>query len=90
MTPVRSAFCCGAPAARPAPVGAQPQERESMDIAAILLDIAAVTIVVYCAHAAAKKGFLRTVIQMVAYVAIILAASFFSPRGRPRSSMTGW
>lgn len=54
-----------------------------MDIAAILLDIAAVTIVVYCAHAAAKKGFLRTVIQMVAYVAIILAASFFSRAGRP-------
>lgn len=54
-----------------------------MDIAAVGLDIAAVAIVVYCAHAAAKKGFLRTVIQMVAYVAIILAASFFSRAAAP-------
>lgn len=54
-----------------------------MDIAAIVLDIAAVAIVIYCAHAAARKGFLRTVIQMVAYVAIILAASFFSRAAAP-------
>ncbi|MGI5965707.1 MAG: CvpA family protein [Anaerotruncus rubiinfantis] len=50
---------------------------------AIGLDLAAVAIVGYCIYAAAKKGFLRTVIQMVAYVAVILAASFLSNAAAP-------
>lgn len=55
-----------------------------MELTASLgLDLAAVIIVLYCAVAAAKKGFLRTVIQMVAYVTILLAASFLSRAAAP-------
>ncbi|MEM1486276.1 CvpA family protein [Oscillospiraceae bacterium PP1C4] len=50
---------------------------------AIGLDVVACGIVIYCASAAAKKGFLRTVIQMIAYVAIVLAASYLSRAAAP-------
>ena len=54
-----------------------------MDYAAIGLDVATVAVVGWCTVAAAKKGFLRTVIQMIAYVAILLAAAFFSKAAAP-------
>ena len=50
---------------------------------AIGLDVAAVLIVLWCMNAAAKKGFLRTVIQMIAYIVILLASSFLSRAAAP-------
>lgn len=50
---------------------------------AIGLDIVAVIIVLLCMNAAAKKGFLRTVIQMIAYLVILLASSFLSRAAAP-------
>ncbi len=52
-------------------------------LTAICLDAAAVGIVLWCMNSAAKKGFLRTVVQMVAYVAILLASSFLSRAAAP-------
>lgn len=52
-------------------------------LTAIGLDVAAVAVVVYCAYAAAKKGFLCTVVQMIAYVAVLAAALFFSRSAAP-------
>lgn len=50
---------------------------------AICLDIIAVGIVLWCMNAAAKKGFLRTVVQMIAYIVILLASSFLSRAAAP-------
>ena len=52
-------------------------------IAAIALDFTAVWIVIYCAHAAAKKGFLRTVVQMAAYVGVLAFSSHLSGEAAP-------
>ncbi len=52
-------------------------------IAALALDFTAVWIVIYCAHAAAKKGFLRTVVQMAAYVAVLVCSSHLSGQAAP-------
>lgn len=52
-------------------------------IAALALDFTAVWIVIYCAHAAAKKGFLRTVVQMAAYVAVLACSSHLSGQAAP-------
>lgn len=50
-----------------------------MEFAIVLgLDIAAAAIIIYCMCAAARKGFLRTVVQMIAYVVIIFVASTVS------------
>lgn len=55
-----------------------------MDFTAALgLDIAAAAIVIYCMVSAARKGFLRTIVQMAAYVAIVMAASFLSRAAAP-------
>ena len=54
-------------------------------LTAIGLDVAAVAVVVYCAYAAAKKGFLRTVVQMIAYVAVLAVFQPFGRAGRLRS-----
>ncbi|MCI8648707.1 MAG: hypothetical protein HFG20_01150 [Anaerotruncus sp.] len=50
---------------------------------AIMLDLIAVCIVLYCAHSAAKKGFARTVIQMLSYLLVVMAASFLSKATAP-------
>lgn len=50
---------------------------------AIGLDAIAVIIVLGCMNAAAKKGFLRTVIQMVAYLVILLASCILSRAAAP-------
>ena len=50
---------------------------------AICLDLIAVGIIISCMNAAAKKGFLRTVVQMVAYIVILLASSFLSRAAAP-------
>lgn len=52
-------------------------------IAAIGLDIAALAVVLYCAKAAARKGFVRTVIQMIAYIVVLVMSSFFSNAAAP-------
>ena len=52
-------------------------------IAAIALDFTAVWIVIYCAHAAAKKGFLRTVVHMAAYVGVLAFSSHLSGEAAP-------
>lgn len=50
---------------------------------AIGLDAIAVIIVLGCMNAAAKKGFLRTVIQMIAYLVILLASCVLSRAAAP-------
>ena len=55
-------------------------------LTAIGLDVAAVAVVVYCAYAAAKKGFLRTVVQMIAMWRYWLPLCFSAVR--PRRSFT--
>ena len=54
-----------------------------MSYVSIGLDLAALAIVVWCARAAAKKGFLRTVLQMVAYVVILAVAAAVSKAAAP-------
>ena len=55
-----------------------------MDLAtAIGLDLVAVGCVLYCAYAAAKKGFIRTVIQMIAYIVVIAVAAAASKAVAP-------
>lgn len=52
-------------------------------IAAIGLDIVAVAIILWCTNAAAQKGFLRTVIQMIAYIVILIASLLLSRAAAP-------
>lgn len=47
------------------------------------LDIVTVLIVGYCVYTAARKGFLRTVAQLMAYMAIVLVASAVSRAAAP-------
>ncbi len=54
-----------------------------MGLIGICLDVGAILVVAYCAHSAAKKGFVRTVIQILAYIGVILAASFLSRAAAP-------
>ena len=54
-----------------------------MSYVSIGLDLAAVAIVIWFARAAAKKGFLRTVLQMVAYVVILALAAVVSKAAAP-------
>lgn len=50
---------------------------------AIGLDLAVVAILIYSAQIASKKGFVRTVIQMIAYVVVLVASAFFSRAAAP-------
>ena len=54
-----------------------------MNYVSVGLDIVALAVVVWCARAAAKKGFLRTVLQMVAYVVILAVAAVVSKAAAP-------
>ena len=47
------------------------------------LDAAVLVIIGHCVYAAAKKGFLRTVAQMAAYLAVVLVASVISRAAAP-------
>lgn len=50
---------------------------------AVGLDAVTLLIVGYCIYAATKKGFLRTVVQMVAYVLVLVVASTVSRAAAP-------
>lgn len=49
-----------------------------VQLVALALDAVCAAIIFWCARAAAKRGFVRTVIQMLAYLAVVLTASFLS------------
>lgn len=50
---------------------------------AVALDIVTVAIVASCVYSAARKGFLRTVAQLAAYLVIVLVASSVSKAAAP-------
>ena len=47
------------------------------------LDAAVLVIIGHCVYAAAKKGFLQTVAQMAAYLAVVFVASVISRAAAP-------
>lgn len=51
--------------------------------AAVGLDVLTVAVIGYCVYAAARKGFLRTIAQLIAYLLIVLFASTVSRAAAP-------
>lgn len=50
---------------------------------AVGLDVLTVAVIGYCVYAAARKGFLRTIAQLIAYILIVMLASVVSRAAAP-------